>query len=68
MLKLVLEERESEALAQAIDAERPDLVAGWLLETEMRRAAQRVTSAGDGCGVRPPGRRQPVRDAGLAVP
>lgn len=41
-LKLVLEERESEALAQEIDREQPDLVAGWLLETEMRRVAQRL--------------------------
>ena len=41
-LKLVLEEPESEALAHHIDSERPDLAAGWLLETEMRRAANRV--------------------------
>ena len=41
-LKLVLEEPESEALARHIDSERPDLAAGWLLETEMRRAANRV--------------------------
>lgn len=41
-LKLVLEEPESEALAHHIDSEQPDLVAGWLLETEMRRAANRV--------------------------
>jgi uncharacterized protein len=40
-LKLVVEESESEALAQGIDHEQPDLVACWLLETEMRRAAQR---------------------------
>ncbi len=40
-LKLVVEESESEALAQGIDREQPDLVACWLLETEMRRAAQR---------------------------
>jgi predicted nucleic acid-binding protein len=40
-LKLVVEEPESDALAQAIDSEQPDLVACWLLETEMRRAAQR---------------------------
>lgn len=38
-LKLVVEESESEA--QGIDREQPDLVACWLLETEMRRAAQR---------------------------
>ncbi len=41
-LKLVVEEAESEALARAIDAQEPDLVACWLLETEMRRAGQRV--------------------------
>ena len=40
-LKLVVEESESDALAQLIDREQPDLVACWLLETEMRRAAQR---------------------------
>jgi uncharacterized protein len=40
-LKLVVEESESEALAQGIDRDQPDLVACWLLETEMRRAAQR---------------------------
>ncbi len=40
-LKLVVEEPESAALAQSIDREQPDLVACWLLETEMRRAAQR---------------------------
>lgn len=32
-LKLVVEESESEALAQGIDREQPDLVACWLLET-----------------------------------
>lgn len=40
-LKLVIEEAHSEALAQSIDRAQPDLVACWLLETEMRRAAQR---------------------------
>ena len=40
-LKLVVEESESDALAQSIDHEQPDLVACWLLETELRRAAQR---------------------------
>lgn len=40
-LKLVVEETESAALADCIDGEQPDLVACWLLETEMRRAAQR---------------------------
>lgn len=40
-LKLLVEEPESDALAASIDDERPDLVACWLLETELRRAAQR---------------------------
>jgi predicted nucleic acid-binding protein len=40
-LKLVVEEAESEALAHAIEAAQPELVACWLLETELRRAAQR---------------------------
>lgn len=40
-LKLVVEESESDALARVIDREQPDLVACWLLDTEMRRAAQR---------------------------
>lgn len=40
-LKLIVEESESDALAQGIDREQPDLVACWLLETELRRAAQR---------------------------
>ncbi|MGI8522953.1 MAG: type II toxin-antitoxin system VapC family toxin [Nocardioides sp.] len=43
-LKLLLEEDESDALARAIDAAAPDLVACWLLETELRRAAQRESS------------------------
>ena len=41
-LKLIVEETESEALGQAIDSARPELVASWLLETELRRAAQRA--------------------------
>ena len=41
-LKLVLEEPESEALALHIDSEQPDLAAGWLLESELRRVANRV--------------------------
>lgn len=45
-LKLVIEEAESEALAQSIDRAQPDLVACWLLETEMRRAAQRDVGLG----------------------
>ncbi|MEZ5159125.1 MAG: type II toxin-antitoxin system VapC family toxin [Candidatus Nanopelagicales bacterium] len=41
-LKLLIEEAESPALAEAVDSEQPDLVACWLLETELRRAAQRL--------------------------
>ncbi len=40
-LKLLVEEEESDALARAIDDVSADLVACWLLETELRRAAQR---------------------------
>lgn len=40
-LKLLVEEAESDALAQTVDATEPDLVACRLLETELRRAAQR---------------------------
>lgn len=40
-LKLVLAEQESEALIEAITKEVPTLVACYLLETEMRRAAHR---------------------------
>lgn len=40
-MKLVFEETESAVLARCIDDEQPDLVACWLLETEMRRVAQR---------------------------
>ena len=40
-MKLMVEEAESNALAAAIDAEQPDLVACLLLETELRRAAHR---------------------------
>lgn len=43
-LKLIIEEPESDALARAIDQEQADLVACWLLETEMRRAAERETA------------------------
>ncbi|HHU09492.1 MAG TPA: type II toxin-antitoxin system VapC family toxin [Intrasporangiaceae bacterium] len=58
-LKLVVEEAESDALARSVDREQPDLVACWLLETEMRRAAQRedpltqelVTEFLDGVGL-----------------
>ena len=41
-LKLVLEEPESDALAHVLDDAAPELVGTWLLETEMRRAAQRL--------------------------
>jgi hypothetical protein len=40
-LKLILEEAESAALAEAIDSTEPVLAACRLLETEMRRAAHR---------------------------
>lgn len=40
-LKLVINEDESSALVEAINAERPVLAGSWLLETEMRRAAHR---------------------------
>ena len=40
-LKLMVEEKESDALARAIDESDPQLVACWLVETELRRAAQR---------------------------
>ncbi|NYF98388.1 type II toxin-antitoxin system VapC family toxin [Janibacter cremeus] len=40
-LKLMVEESESTALADRLDTEAPDLVACLLLETELRRAAQR---------------------------
>lgn len=41
-LKLLVEEAESEALARVLDEEQPELVACWLLETELRRAAHRL--------------------------
>ena len=41
-LKLVLAEQESEALIEAITNELPTLVACYLLEAEMRRAAHRA--------------------------
>lgn len=58
-LKLLVDEAESGALADVIDREQPDLVACWLLDTEMRRAAQRknpltqgvVTDLLDGVGL-----------------
>ncbi|GAB2740273.1 type II toxin-antitoxin system VapC family toxin [Nocardioides pakistanensis] len=41
-LKLIVDEPESDALARTLDEEAPELVACWLLETELRRVAQRV--------------------------
>lgn len=41
-LKLIFEERESAALAAAIDTAEPDLVACLLLETELRRVVHRT--------------------------
>ncbi len=43
--KLVVDEAESEALARRLDDEKPDLAACFLLETELRRFAQRVPGA-----------------------
>ncbi len=40
-LKLVLDEPESAALVAHLDRQRPELLACWLLETELRRAAVR---------------------------
>lgn len=42
-LKLIVAEAESVALAEVIDRVDPDLVSCRLLETEMRRAAQRTS-------------------------
>ena len=41
-MKLLVEESESDVLARAVDDERPDLVSSLLVETELRRAAQRA--------------------------
>ena len=41
-LKLVVEEAESATLAETIDEQGHDLVACLLLETELRRAVQRI--------------------------
>lgn len=41
-IKLLVDERESEALAVAIDSAEPDLVACLLLETELRRVVHRL--------------------------
>jgi predicted nucleic acid-binding protein len=45
--KLLVEEAESAALSSYLDAERPDLVACVLLETELRRLAVRLDLAQD---------------------
>lgn len=45
-LKLLLEERESQTLATELDYQQPDLVACLLLETELRRSAQRSETLG----------------------
>lgn len=41
-LKLLVEEPESAPLAAELDDEEPDLVACWLLETELRRSVVRL--------------------------
>lgn len=41
-LKLLIEEPESGVLAEMVDRAGPELVACMLLETELRRAAQRI--------------------------
>lgn len=41
-LKLLVDEPESAALAGVLDDVQPELVACWLLETELRRAAHRL--------------------------
>ncbi|GAA4683158.1 type II toxin-antitoxin system VapC family toxin [Nocardioides nanhaiensis] len=41
-LKLLVEEAESAALAALLDESQPQLVACWLLETELRRATHRL--------------------------
>lgn len=41
-VKLLVDERESETLARELDEAEPDLVACYLLETELRRVVQRI--------------------------
>lgn len=41
-LKLLVDEPESEALARTLDSRQPRPVASLLLETELRRASQRI--------------------------
>lgn len=43
--KLMVEESESGVLAAMLDVEKPELAACFLLETELRRLAQRVPNA-----------------------
>lgn len=45
-IKLLADEAESNALAHLVNFERPDLVACWLLETELRRAVPRDEALG----------------------
>lgn len=40
-LKLIIDEAESDAMSAAIAAAQPNLLACWLLETEMRRTVAR---------------------------
>ncbi|MGC4173801.1 type II toxin-antitoxin system VapC family toxin [Demequina sp.] len=71
-LKLLVEEAESDAFARFVTEEQPGLVASFLLETELRRAAQRQPAitqeavsgllAGVGMLDAPPG---DFREAGL---
>ncbi|MFS0910261.1 type II toxin-antitoxin system VapC family toxin [Microbacterium sp. 179-I 3D2 NHS] len=70
-LKLIVNEAESDALAAVISDEQPDLVACYLLETELRRSAHShdlaqtdVSDLLDGVGLYevPPGL---FREAGL---
>lgn len=43
-LKLLIAETESDGLARELDRQQPELAAGYLLETEVRRAVHRVNS------------------------
>ena len=42
LIKLLVEEKESQALDEYLDRHQPELVACHLLETEVRRAASRL--------------------------
>lgn len=50
--KLLVDEDESAALAGELDARRPDLVASYLLETEIRRVVHRVPTLTHGSATR----------------